>query len=92
MSASETEKTDFARHKRDSESFGRMDTPVHDVARMAAATAMIVDAFMREQIASGHSDYTAAEFAHHMEPWSDAVDFMVHHLRDMADELKSFYT
>lgn len=78
--------------ERNSKRWQDMETDVYDVSRMAQATALILDLYMEEKKDSASGGvYTDRELVKHLAPWSDAVDFMVHHLASMALDLRKHY-
>ena len=75
-----------------SKAFLAMESDVFNIARMAAVTALVLDVYMDEKREAAERPFTAAELAEHLEPWSNAVDFMVHHLHDAALLLRRHYS
>ncbi|NVN88587.1 MAG: hypothetical protein HXX15_21115 [Rhodopseudomonas sp.] len=80
------------RRERNSKLYLGMESEVYDLSRMAGATLLLLEVYTEERnecAASGQ--FTGAQLMEHLEPWSDAVDFMMHHLGDMAHQMKRHY-
>jgi hypothetical protein len=81
--------------ERNSKAFIAMENDVADIGRMAKATVMILDLYLQEKESCADANktvrFTEQQIVSHLEPWSEAMEFMVHHLADMARELRRHY-